>query len=424
MANIQPRKNKEGKIISYSIRVHKGRDKDGKQLKPYTMTFKVDESWSERKIQSELQKAATLFENECKNGIIADNKQSFEKYADYVINLKERIGLKHRTIVRYKELLQRINKAIGHIKLSELKPQHLNAFYEQLAQDGINKVTGGKLSNKTIIEHHRLIRTILAEAEKELLVPYNSASKATPPKIERKEANYIEIEDIERILFYSAKEPLKWELALNILIFTGCRRGEIMGLKWSDIDFKNHSVHIKRTLLYSTDKGIYEDTPKTKESKRNINIPSKIIDMLKFYKKECNMKKLSLGSAWFDSGYIFTQENGKPMHPDTLTDYCTKFRNKYNKQIEQDNANRDKTNKIPLLPHINPHAFRHSQASMLILSGLDCATVSKRLGHAKISTTTDIYSHIMKKADEKASNVLENILLNNVDYNTYTAKSS
>lgn len=154
MANIQPRKNKEGKIISYSIRVHKGRDKDGKQLKPYTMTFKVDESWSERKIQSELQKAATLFENECKNGIIADNKQSFEKYADYVINLKERIGLKHRTIVRYKELLQRINKAIGHIKLSELKPQHLNAFYEQLAQDGINKVTGGKLSNKTIIEHH------------------------------------------------------------------------------------------------------------------------------------------------------------------------------------------------------------------------------------------------------------------------------
>lgn len=81
-------------------------------------------------------------------------------------------------------------------------------------------------------------------------------SKATPPKIERKEANYIEIEDIERILFYSAKEPLKWELALNILIFTGCRRGEIMGLKWSDIDFKNHSVQIKRTLLYSTDKGI------------------------------------------------------------------------------------------------------------------------------------------------------------------------
>ena len=148
-----------------------------------------------------------------------------------------------------------------------------------------------------------------------------------------------------------------------------------------------------------------------KESKRNINIPSKIIDMLKFYKKECNMKKLSLGSAWFDSGYIFTQENGKPMHPDTLTDYCTKFRNKYNKQIEQDNANRDKTNKIPLLPHINPHAFRHSQASMLILSGLDCATVSKRLGHAKVSTTTDIYSHLIQKADVEASDTLADMFL-------------
>ena len=111
MANIQPRKNKEGKIISYSIRVFKGRDINGKQLKPYTKTFFFDEKWSEKKIQAELQKAATLFENECKNGIVADNKQSFERYANYVINLKERIGIKHRTIVRYKELLERINPA-------------------------------------------------------------------------------------------------------------------------------------------------------------------------------------------------------------------------------------------------------------------------------------------------------------------------
>ena len=97
------------------------------------------------------------------------------------------------------------------------------------------------------------------------------------------------------------------------------------------------------------------------------------------------------------------------MHPDTLTDYCTKFTAKYNKKIEK--QNKETGTKIPLLPHITPHAFRHSQASMLILNGLDCATVSKRLGHAKISTTTDIYSNIMQKADESASTALEKILL-------------
>ncbi len=412
MANIQPRKNKDGKIISYCIRVHKGRDTNGKQLKPYTMTFFFDEKWSEKKIQAELQKAATLFENECKKGFVADNKQTFERYANYVIDLKERIGVKHRTIVRYKELLERIKPAIGHYKLCDLKPQHLNAFYDQLAKDGINKATGGKLSSKTIIEHHRLIRTILAEAEKELLVPYNAASKATPPKNERKEANYIEIEDIERILFYSLQEPLKKQVALNLLIFTGCRRGEIMGLQWSDIDFKNNLINIKRTSLYSKDRGIYQDTPKTEQSKRSISVPAKVMELLRVYKKEYNTKRLALGTAWTDTGFILVQENGKPMHPDTLTDYCSSFRKKYNNIIEKENKDRPKTNKLPLLPHINPHAFRHSQASMLILSGLDCATVSKRLGHANISTTTNIYTHILHEADKKASDKLENILLN------------
>ncbi|CCY62894.1 integrase family protein [Clostridium sp. CAG:967] len=412
MANIQPRKNKDGKIISYCIRVHKGRDTNGKQLKPYTMTFFFDEKWSEKKIQAELQKAATLFENECKKGFVADNKQTFERYANYVIDLKERIGVKHRTIVRYKELLERIKPAIGHYKLCDLKPQHLNAFYDQLSKDGINKATGGKLSSKTIIEHHRLIRTILAEAEKELLVPYNAASKATPPKNERKEANYIEIEDIERILFYSLQEPLKKQVALNLLIFTGCRRGEIMGLQWSDIDFKNNLINIKRTSLYSKDRGIYQDTPKTEQSKRSISVPAKVMELLRVYKKEYNTKRLALGTAWTDTGFILVQENGKPMHPDTLTDYCSSFRTKYNNIIEKENKDRPKTNKLPLLPHINPHAFRHSQASMLILSGLDCATVSKRLGHANISTTTNIYTHILHEADKKASDKLENILLN------------
>jgi len=424
MAHIQPRKNKDGKIISYAIKVFKGRDMYGKQLKPYTTTYKINPAWSEAKNLKEAQKTATLFEKQCKDGLIADNKQTFERYANYVIGSKERTGIKHRTIVRYKELLVRINAEIGHIKIADIKPQHLNTFYEKLAKDGMNKTTGGKLSNKTILEHHRLIRTILAQAEKEMLIQYNSASKATPPKVTYKEANYLEIEDIARILFYAGQEPLKKQVALNLLIFTGCRRGEIMGLQWSDIDFKNNLINIKRTSLYSKDMGIYQDTPKTEQSKRSISVPAKVMELLRAYKKEYNTKRLALGTAWTDTGFILVQENGKPMHPDTLTDYCKSFRVKYNKLIEQENKDRPKTNILPLLPHINPHAFRHSQASMLILSGLDCATVSKRLGHAKISTTTDIYSHIMKKADEKASNTLENILLNNSDNNIYSAKLS
>lgn len=154
MANIQPRKNKDGKIISYSIRVHKGRDAYGKQLKPYAMTWIVPEGWTKSRIEKEVQAQAILFEQKCKEGIVADNKQTFEKYANYAIDLKERTGIKHRTIMGYKGLLPRINAAIGHIKLADLRPQHLNSFYEQLLKDGMNQRTGGKLSNKTIHEYH------------------------------------------------------------------------------------------------------------------------------------------------------------------------------------------------------------------------------------------------------------------------------
>lgn len=413
MANIQPRKNKDGEIISYSIRVHKGRDINGKQLKPYAMTWVVPQGMSEKKIQSELNKAVVLFEKQCKEGIVADNKQTFEKYANYVLNLKEHTGTKHKTITFYKGLLERITPAIGHFKLSELKPQHLNAFYEQLSKDGMNKTTGGKLSNKTILEHHRLIRTILAQADKEMLVTYNAAAKATPPKVENKEANYFEKEDIDNILFYLQNEPLKWQAAMNLLIFTGCRRGEIMGLKWNKIDFKNNRITIDTNLLYSKELGIYEDTPKTEQSKRTIAIPKELCDLLKVYKKEYNKKRLMFGSFWVDTNFVFTQENGKAMHPDSLTDYCTKFENRYNKIIKEENKTRGKNDKLKLLPHINPHAFRHTQASLLFFNGKDPITISKRLGHAKVSTTTDIYSHIMQKADEGTSDTLANIFLRN-----------
>lgn len=411
MANIQPRKNKDGQIISYSIRVHKGRDIYGKQLKPYTMTWIVPEGWTKSRIEKEVNAQAVLFEQKCKEGTVADNKQTFEKYANYVINLKERTGVKHRTIVRYNELLQRINPAIGHIKLADLRPSHLNTFYEQLSKDGMNKKTGKKLSNKTIIEHHRLIRTILVQAEKEMLVIYNSASKATPPKLELKEANHFEIEDIENILFYAKNEPLKWQVAINLLIFTGCRRGEIMGLKWNKVDFKNNQIRIDNNLLYAKDKGIYEDTPKTEQSKRTITIPSELMELLKTYKKQYNEHRLELGDQWNNTNFLFTQENGNPMHPDTLTDYCNEFSKKYNKLIDKENKCKKESEKLKLLPHINPHAFRHTQASLLFFAGADCTTISKRLGHSKVSTTTDIYSHLMQKADETASETLANVLL-------------
>ena len=127
----------EGKNrISYKIIVTKGRDHNGRQLRHY-MTWTPDPKMTARQIEKAVQKAAFEFEQQIQKGFAVDNRQTFSEYARYVIRLKELAGKKRRTIESYTDLLRRIDDAIGHIKLTDLRPQHLNAFYENLKEEGI-----------------------------------------------------------------------------------------------------------------------------------------------------------------------------------------------------------------------------------------------------------------------------------------------
>jgi integrase len=456
MANIRKIVNKSG--VSYQITVSAGRAGE-KQIRHYK-TYRPAEGMTQRQIEKNLNKTAVEFEDSIKEGYAPDNRQTFSQYANYVISLKERKGEKHRTIARYRDLMKRINAGIGNIKLEKLRPQHLNAFYENLAEPGIRegadrakarvdlhallheksitrqavasaagvapmtvtvavqgkkialasadaiaKALGQKtaelfkiekdtrpLSSKTIVEYHRLISTVLSQAEKEMIVPYNAAAKATPPKLERHEAECFQMEEVERIRDFLEKEPLKWKTATHLLLITGCRRGEIMGLKWDKVDWKNSQIKVDKALLYSADCGVYEDSTKT-STIRFIKLPEETMQLLREYRKWYNEQRIKNADRWTKTDYLFVQEDGKPMNPDSLTDWLNKFSKKYD------------------LPHIHPHKFRHTMASILYFNHVDSITISKRLGHAKVSTTTDIYSHIMKQADEAASDCIANVVL-------------
>ena len=138
------------------------------------------------------------------------------------------------------------------------------------------------LSPKTITEYHRLISTILNQAEKEMLVPYNAASKATPPKLVRKEAEWFQTEEVEQIRDCLEKEPLKWKTATHLLLITSCRRGEVMGLKWDKVDWDNSQIKIDRASLYSSDREVYEDTTKSSTT-RFIKLPEETMQLLAEY---------------------------------------------------------------------------------------------------------------------------------------------
>lgn len=393
MANLQERRDKSGKLISYSVHVHRGRGRDGKQLKPWTATFEVAPTWTEKSARKKAEAFAATFEKECRAGTASDSRLKFAEYCDYVIDLKEQRGAKHSTIVLYRGLTSRIYPAIGHLKLKDIRADHLNSLYTSLAQLGQNKRTGGGLSAKSILEHHRLISTVLDQAEKESLVPFNVADKATLPKLERREVTYFQPEQVEAIRDALELEPIKWRTLVHMLLITGARRGEILGLKWDKVDFEGSKIHICNNVLYSADRGIYEDSPKTATSNRYVTLPLETMKLLRKYRAWQNEERLRMGEYYQYQGFVFSQDNGKPMHPDSVTTWLDRFSKRHG------------------LPHINPHAFRHTMASMLYFNGVDSVSISKRLGHAQVSTTANIYAHVMEEADQRNADILADVFL-------------
>lgn len=453
MATVEKRTGKNGKV-SYRITVAGGLDSTGKQIRSRMTWEPPKPRMSEKQIEKALSRAVADFEREIEQGYKLDHKQTFSEYADYVLDLKERTGTKLRTLELYRELLKRINAAIGHLKLTDIRPQHLNKFYQNLGEEGVrngavkavaridmkawlkeNRVTivriaeisgvsvatvsaaikgtrisGEKaaaisaamglridevftverdttpLSNKTILEYHRFISAVLAQAEKEMLIQYNPAAKATPPKVQRKPPDYYQPETLSKILDALDGVPLKWRAITYLLIDTGCRRGEAAGLKWESIDFSTGITTIERELLYSRQNGVYESTTKTGKS-RVMKIAPETMQLLEMWKAEQDGLRKAYGDAWIDSGYVFTQDNGDRMCPDSITNWLDKF------------------SKANNLPHIHPHAFRHTAASLMIANGVDLVTTANELGHANATTTVSIYAHQIAQAKAKAENV-------------------
>ena len=390
MASIRPHTSKDGKV-TYQIRVSRGRG-----VKPFVTTWTPKEGWSAKKIEKELNKFAAQYENDCKHGLVVTEKKTFGEYASYVIDLKESSGnIKARTAERYRDLLKRVNdpdcNGIGYRKLDDIRAEHLNKFYQTLSKAGMNKNDSSKktgLSAKTIREHHRLISMVFSQALKENLVQYNIAERATPPKVERREAEHYELSLIRDILKALESEDLKWNCLMNVMIASGCRLGEVMGLRWNCVDFENSRILIKNNLQYLPSKGVYETTTKTGEE-RYVSLPDSVMNLLRSWKAQ----QSDISGNLVINGFCFTKEDGiEPMHPQSVKCFLDRFSKRHG------------------FPHLHAHAFRHSQATLLIASGSDIVSVSKRLGHKDTVTTMNIYAHAIAESDKKSANTINTLL--------------
>lgn len=272
----------------------------------------------------------------------------------------------------------------------------------------LHEETGG-LSSKTILHHHRLISSILAQATRDRIIPFNIADKnyMKAPKLEYHEAAFLDDEQARRVLELLDNEDIKWKTAMYLLIFSGMRRGELMGLEWKDIDFENRVIHIRRTSQYVQNMGIITKSPKNETSIRTVKLSEMMFDLLREYKSYWENLRISLFDRWCHfieikladgtittvrNDRLFIKEDSTPMNPDSITDWTRKF-------VERNH-----------LPHFTPHSLRHTHATLLIAEGVSIPAVSRRLGHSNIATTSRIYVHAIQSADEIASDVIDNKL--------------
>lgn len=251
-----------------------------------------------------------------------------------------------------------------------------------------------QLSTKTLQNYHRLISSILSSAVEDERIFDNPCRRAKlPKKSERPEPQYLTKEQAVKLFELLESEPLTFKTAITVLINSGLRRGELLGLCWADIDFDNCILDINKTVLYTPHKGIYIDTPKTRTSKRVIKVPQLCIDLLKEVKKEQAKQRLKVGDIWQTNDFVFTQWNGEVIHPDTLSAMFRKFMQKHSDE----------------LPPIKLHSLRHTHATLLIANNLNLKAVSSRLGHSNLTTTLNTYTHAIQSADALASDIIGDI---------------
>lgn len=330
-------------------------------------------------------------EEELPMGKKLDDKVLFSEYAQLWLE-ENKATLSPKTFSRYQTLLVRINMGIGHLPLGKITSHHLNLFYKNLSQNGANLTTGGKLSQKTILHHHRLISVILQSATREQIIPTNPASRDSikPPSAGRTEVVAYKIEDLKKLLSSLGEMTPQMKMVTTFLITTGMRRGEALALKWGDIDSQNKTISINKNAIYTAESGVVVKEPKTQTSTRVIRYDDKLL---------CNA--LDEYAVWYkntiapikDDKFMFINEmTGKLIHPDTVTKslkkHCEKFK----------------------LPHCYPHMLRHTYVSMMIAMNVPIKEISTNVGHAQLTTTCNVYAHQIALHTAKPLTPVENLI--------------
>lgn len=385
---------KRGK--SYRLIAYFGYDTAGNQLRK---TKTIPAAGITKK---EAERLASNFEDELLGkSFFNDKNLTLSGFIDY---WKKEYALQEdtyspKTLERNEGLLKRIIPVLGHIRLKKLKPTHIMQFYNNLREDDIRlnnkKEPDGKLSSRTVQMHHKLLLSILNKAKQWQFLEVNPCQHVDAPKAKCKKTPIWNEETLIRffsLLFAEAK--LKYILFFMIAFSTGIRRGENLALRISSFDREKGKLQVKETAIVVKGGVIFKE-PKTEKSESGVSVSASIFQILDLFLAEREMLRKNSaerGTPWPETDLLFTTSEGHPMFPSTIAHWLKAFLTKHN------------------LPMISTRSFRNMSITYAIDRGFDLKAVSERARHAQLSTTTDIYAHVLPQKDQAIAASLDEII--------------
>ena len=360
---------------SYTIVLNLGIDPQGKRKQQW-LSVKGTKKEAEKRLSELLHQLDT-------GTFMRPSKTTLEEYLEKWLSNYAKPNLSPRGFERYAGIIRKhLIPDMGSITLTQLRPEHLQKHYTARLNDG--------LSARTVRYHHAVIHKALQTAVKWGLVSHNVADGVDVPRARRNEMQTWDEDEITRFL-ETAKDSPYYALFYTAL-YTGMRRSELLGLKWGDVDFIMSQVYVNRSLHHLKDGSYVFTQPKSTRSRRTIALsPSAILTLRDHYEKQ-KLERAMLGISLKDDDLVFSQLDGKPLRPNTVTRAWTMLAGRAGVKV------------------IRLHDARHTHASLMLKQGVHPKIVQERLGHASIQMTLDTYSHVAPGLQQAAAEGFDRLL--------------
>lgn len=305
--------------------------------------------------------------------------------ADYV-----QPSLAPKTIVTYREVVRvHLVPALGSLDLVALRPTHIQSLYSRMLVSGRRDGRGG-LSARSVVRYHQILHAALRQAVRWQLLIRNPADAVEPPRAARREIRTVTPAQARAVVGAAAETSIGPFVRLALL--TGMRRGELLGLRWADVDLEGGALHVQQTAQRILGQGIIFRQPKTRLSRRSIALSPDAVAVLRQHRRRQAEARLLAGSAYGDRDLVFATGLGTPVEPGNLRRAWVGIA------------------RAAGVPGLRIHDLRHAHATLMLSQGVHPKVVSERLGHASVNITLDTYSHVLPGLQEAAAVSLDTIL--------------